>query len=152
MALLREIRKTRLIWLCVLGCGIVANAQSPPTNILDVKTIFVDSLGQGEYAPLIRDKIINRLVTSGRFQVALDPDKADAVLTGSGEVSTAIRYNNGNGGSRADATVVVRLVSKDQKILWVFEAKNGGFTRSASSSVADKVVKGLIKAATPPKK
>jgi hypothetical protein len=119
---------------------------------LEVRSIFVDPLGQGEFSGVIRDKIINRLVASGRFQVVNDPDKADAVLTGSVSEAPVNRYNNGSGGTRFDANAVLRLVAKDQRILWVSEAKNGAFSRSASSSVADRIVKDLVKAASPPKK
>ena len=101
---------------------------------------------------MIRDKIINRLAKSGRFQVVLSPEKADAVLTGSGDVARSQRYSEGSGGTRWDATAVVRLVTNDQRILWVSEAKNGIFSRSASSSVADRIVKDLMKAVSPPKK
>jgi hypothetical protein len=129
----------RIIRLCVLVCcGVLAQAQGPQ-SIDEVRTIFVDTLGQSEADTVIRDKIINRLAASGRFQVAADPDKADAVLTGSASA------NEGRRGW--DMTTAVRLVTKDQRILWVSEAKNGRFARSASSSVADHIVKDLLKAA-----
>jgi hypothetical protein len=117
-----------------------------------VKTIFVDSLGRGEWSAIIRDKIINRLVASGRFQVVFDSDKTDATLTGSGDVSKTDSYDNGSGGTRWDATAVMRLITKDQRVLWASESKNSRFARSASSSVADHIVKDLLKAASPPKK
>jgi Lipopolysaccharide-assembly len=130
-----------------------ASAQDKSRQDWDaVNAIFVDALGQGELSTVIRDKIINRLATSGRFQVVSDPTKADAVLTGSVSEAAVNRYSNGTGGTRFDATAAVRVVTKDQKILWVSEAKNGGFARSASSSVADRIVKDLLKAASPPKK
>lgn len=118
-----------------------------PQGLADVKTIFVDTLGQGESVSVIRDKIINRLATSGRFQVVFEPEKADAVLTGS---VTETRLGTG-----WDATAVVRLVTKDERILWVSEAKNKRKvfkSPSASSSVADKIIDDLMKAASPLKK
>jgi hypothetical protein len=123
-----------------------------PQSVADVRTIFVDSLGDGEGPSVIRDKIINRLASSARFQVVLERDKADSILTGSGDVARTDRYNNGSGGTRWDATVVVRLITKDQRILWAYETKNNRFARSASSSVADHIVKDLLKAASPLKK
>jgi hypothetical protein len=84
--------------------------------------------------------------------VVLDSEKADAVLTGSSDVSKIDRYNNGSGGTRWDANAAVRLITKDQRILWVSETKNNHFARSATSSVADHIVKDLLKAASPPKK
>ena len=142
----------RIVCRCILAsCGFLIQAQSPQ-SLAEVKTVFVDSLGQGEWSTIIRDKIINRLATSGRFQVVLDSDKADAILTGSGDVSKSDHYSNGSGGTRWDATAAVRLITKDQRILWVSETKNNRFARSASSSVADHIVKDLLKAASPPKK
>jgi TonB family protein len=51
-------------------------------SLAAVRAIFVDSLGQSELSIIIRDKIINRLVASGRFQVVLDPDKARCGVDG----------------------------------------------------------------------
>jgi hypothetical protein len=142
-------RGMRFARLCILASsGILAPSQ-PPQSLAEVKTIFVDSLGNGEWSTIIRDKIINRLAASDRFQVVLDSDKADAILTGSGDVSKADRYDNGSGGTRWDATAVVRLITRDQRILWASEAKNNRFARSASSSVGDRIVKDLLRAASP---
>jgi hypothetical protein len=140
----------RLRVLLCMAFALVGRGQTAQ-SLAQVKTIFVDSLGQGESPNVIRDKIINRLSSSVRFQVVLDRDKADAVLTGSASESQTVNYSNGNGGSGFSASVVVRLIGKDQSILWASEAKNGHFTRSASSSVADNIVKSLMKAAAPPK-
>jgi hypothetical protein len=137
----------RIFSPCILACyGFLAHAAQPPQSLDEVKTVVVDSLGQGEWPTIIRDKIINRLVASGRFQVVFDPDKADAILTGSVIESQVDRG--------FDVTAVVRLMTKDQRILWVSEAKNNKnpFARSASSSVADRIVKDLLKAVSPPKK
>lgn len=122
-----------------------------PVALTDVHTIFVDTLGTGEASGLIRDKIINRLVSSKRFDVVLTPEKADAILTGSVEEAQSVHFNQGTGGTRFSANAAVRLITKDQRILWTFEGKNGAFSRSASSSVADRVVKELLKAVAPPK-
>lgn len=121
-------------------------------DLAGVTTIYVDALGGGENSGLIRDKIVNRLIKSGRFQVSNDPAKSDATLTGSVAESQMFGFSNGSGGTRYDATAAVRLISRDQAVLWVSETKNGRFSRSASSSVADHIVKGLLKAALPSKK
>jgi hypothetical protein len=140
--------RMRTVSLCILACcGVLAQTQSPQ-SLADIKTIFVDSLGQGEGPSVIRGKIINRLASSDRFQVVLDREKADAVIVGSASETSRAHYVDGTGGTGFDATVVVRLVTKDQRILWTSEAKNGRFgQRSASSSVADHIVKDLLKAA-----
>jgi hypothetical protein len=142
----------RIAWLGIIAaCTLTAQTQAPK-SLAEVQTIFVDSLGQTATSVLIRDKIINRLAASARFQVVLDGNKADAILTGSGTVSQGQTYTNGSGGTHYDASAAVRLVTRDQRILWVSETKNSLFARSATSSVADHIVKELLKAATPSKK
>jgi hypothetical protein len=132
----------------------VAQAQGQaqnPQNLADVKTLFVDSLGQGEFPNVIRDKIIKGLTATGRFEVTLDPREADATLKGSATESQPIHYGNGNG-SRYESNVAVQLVGKDQQILWTFEATKGRFSsKSATSSAAETIVKELLKAARPHK-
>ena len=120
----------------------------------EVKKIFVDSFGAAEGAELIKEKLINRLVKSGRVTVVDNRVAADAVLSGIGEVNKGVRYSSNSGqyggaasgGTSYDATLVVRLLGKDKQILWVDEAKPGFMPGSVSSSVADKVSKNLLKA------
>jgi hypothetical protein len=135
----------RIIWLgIVAACALAAQTQTPK-GLEDVHTIFVDSLGSSEGSGLIRDKLINRLSASKRFQVVLDADKADSIMTGSGVDSASGMYG------AVHASAAVCLVTKDQKTLWVSAAKNSLFKGSASSSLADNIVKELEKAAAPPK-
>jgi hypothetical protein len=143
-------RKAFVLLLALSALAAHSQAQNPAA-LTDVHTIFVDTLGTGQASGLIRDKIINRLVSSKRFEVVLSADKADAILTGSVEEAQGVRFDQGTGGTRYSANAAVRLITKDQRILWTFEGKNGMFSRSASSSVADRVVKELLKAVTPPK-
>lgn len=123
----------------------------PSQNLADVKTLFVDSLGSGEFPNVIRDKIIKGLTATGRFEVTLDPREADATLKGTASETQPIHYGNGNG-SRYESTVAVRLVDKDQQVLWSFESTKGRFSsKSASSSAAETIVKELLKVARPHK-
>jgi hypothetical protein len=128
-------------------------------SLKDVKAIYVDSFGNAEGANMIREKVINRLAKSQSVSVVLDIGKADAILTGIGEVSKGYRESanvgayggTAGGGTIYDATAAIRLITKDKQILWADEARPSGlFTRGASSgvtsSVADKIVKSLLKA------
>jgi hypothetical protein len=134
----------------VLGSVQVAQAQ-PAQNLADVKRLFVDSLGQGEFPNLIREKIITGLTAGGRFELTLDPGMADATLTGSATESQPIHYGNGNG-SRYEANVTVRVLGKDKQVLWTYEATRGRFSsKRATASAAQDIVKGLLKAARPQK-
>jgi hypothetical protein len=136
--------------LVLLQVAQVAPAQ-PAQNLANVKTLFIDSLGQGEFANVVREKIINGLTAGGRFELTLDPSAADATLTGSATESQPIHYGNGNG-SRYEADVAVRVVGKDKQVLWTYEATKGRFsTKRATASAAADIVKGLLKAAHPQK-
>lgn len=137
--------------IALLSVAVLSQAQQAKT-INDVHVIFVDSLGPENTSSMIRDKIINRLTASKRFQVSLDPAKADAILSGSAEVTRGVRFTDEGGGTRYDGTAAIRLITPDKTILWTYETKSNGFARSASSSVADHIVKELEKAATPKRK
>jgi hypothetical protein len=106
-------------------------------RLRDVRKIAIESLGNTEAAGLVREKLINRLVASGRFVVVEDSSASDAVLTGT---------VGANGYGRADAAAI-RLVTRDGRTLWGTEAR-GGFRSSASSSVADHLIKELLTAMT----
>jgi len=138
----------------ILALLVVAAVTTLGQDIKSIKTIYVDSFGNAAGADMIREKVINRLAKSQVVSVVMDVDKADAVLTGIGEVSKGYRHSanvgeyggSAQGGTTYDATLAIRLVTKDKRILWTDEAKPGRFfTRSVSSSVADKVVKNLLK-------
>ena len=140
--------------LCVAASLGLLCAQDAVQRLQDVKKVYVGSFGDGPGSELIRSKVISRLVKSNRVEVVEVPDQADAILTGVGELSKTTYYNanatstnaNASGGTRYNATAGARLLNKQQKILWADEASTGFFYRSASSSVADKIVKNLLKA------
>jgi len=131
------------------------NAQ----ELQSIHKIFVGSFCNGEDADLIRSKVITRLVKSGKIEVVQSAEQADAMLTGGGSISKSTYYHasstdgtgNASGGTKYHATAGVQLISKDQKILWADDTSNGFFSRSASSSLADNIVKHLLKAMTPPR-
>jgi len=133
-------------------CGLLC-AQERAQRLQDVRRIYVDSFGAGDGADVVRSKIITRLVKAGRFEVVQSADQADAVLTGASQLSKTAHYSanangqyaNASGGTRYHATAGVQLVGKNQKILWADVTSNGAFSRSASSGLADRIVKNLLK-------
>lgn len=135
-------------------------AEDSVQRLQDVKRIYVDSFGNGENADVIRSKVITQLVKSNQFEVVQTPEKADAILTGAGTVSQRAVYSasangqfgNASGGTRFDATAGVQLVNKQQTILWADNVSNGRFSRSATSSLAENIVKNLLKAVSDAKK
>ena len=138
-----------VIGLC--WCAVLLLAQHQPQNLQDVRTIFVDSTGQGEFPNVLRASIVSHILSKGRFQVTLDPHDADAVLRVSVSEAQAVHQSKSTGGGRYDATVDVRMVSKDQQVLWVSATNGRVFSRTAAS-VGENVVKELLKAAEHPGK
>lgn len=128
----------------VLFIAQVAQGQ-PPQNLADVKTILVDSVGQGEFSNTLRERIINGLSTSGRFQFTLDPQAADATLKVSVSGEQAVHHGTGVKG-RFDGTLQVQMVGKDQRVLWT-SAANGQFFSRTAPAIAANVIKELMKAA-----
>jgi S1-C subfamily serine protease len=106
-------------------------------RLRDVRKIAVESLGNTDAAGLVREKLINRLVASGKLIVVEDSSDADAVLTGT--VGANIY-------GRADVAAI-RLVTRDGRTLWGNETRRG-WGKSASSSVADHLAKELLTAMT----
>jgi S1-C subfamily serine protease len=115
-----------------------AATHRPIGRLSDIKTIAFSSFGNSVSADLVREKISNRLVKSGRLTFVEDPQQADAVLTGVLGVDVY---------GRAD-TAAFKLVTWDGRIIWVGEdtVQFRWRTGSASSHVADKVANGLLKA------
>jgi hypothetical protein len=109
--------------------------HKPIERIRDLTSIAIASFGASDGAALVREKLSNRLVTSGRLMVVEDPEGADAVLTG--VVGTDI-YGSAS-------TAAFKLTTCDGHIIWVGETSARG-SRSASSDIADKIANGLLKA------
>lgn len=139
-----------LIWSAAFG---ICYGDQPARRLLDVKTVYVDTFGAAPGADLLRESVIGRLAKSGRFEVIEDRQNADAVLVGVGEISkhykefASLDKDEGKATGRArgrtivDATLAVRLMSQERKILWADDARTDD-----SSYAAMSVVKSLLKA------
>ncbi len=143
-------RTSVLAELCLLASGFgLVEAQSVQ-RLQDVHKIYVDSFGTSEGADVVRSKIISRLVKSGRFEVVQSRERADAVLAGASQITKTSHYSasssgSASGGTRYHATAGVQIIGKDDKILWADDNSSGAFSRSASSSLADRIVKDILK-------
>lgn len=74
--------------LCLSAWALVCEAgepAGPQEELLGVRRLFIDKFGGGESASQIRDMVIAGLHQAGLFVITENPDKADAVLRGSGE-------------------------------------------------------------------
>lgn len=98
-----------------------------------VRKIYIGSLGSGEGPDMLRDKIAHHL-QENNFEVVDSPDKADAVFSGTGKWDH-VRVQQFS----------ARLVTGDERVLWSGEVSSGGWIRSASTSVANKLVDQMIR-------
>jgi hypothetical protein len=142
--------------LSALLSSVLLCAQGAVERLQDVRTICVGSLGTGEAAELVRSKVIAHLAKASRFEVVESPDRADAVLVGVSDLSETPYYSASSGGlgvpARASAgtisraTAGVQLINRDKRVLWADDTSSRASSRSASSSLADRIVKDLLKA------
>lgn len=102
-------------------------------SAMKVRKIFIASLGEGDGPDMLRDKIA-RTLEQNHFVIVDKAEAADAVLSGAGQWSN-LRVRK----FRA------RLAAGEQ-VIWSGEVSSGGWVRSASSSVADKLVDQLMSA------
>jgi hypothetical protein len=117
----------------LLLLALTLSAQSAQ-RLSDVHKIFVGSLGDGYDADIIREKIIARLVESGKVTIVNAPAGADAFLSGAGQASVH------------DATAAIELTGKGGDVLWAGEGTSGLLYRSATSSAASAAAKSLLNA------
>ena len=112
-----------------------------PLHAQNTKTIRVDQLvaddpsGQG-VTNLLTSKLISYLTKYG-VPVVESGDEADAVLTGSFQITSATN----NGYTRYHVQGAMRLTDKDGKVLWGDVVHSGPLARSATSSFAENVAK-----------
>jgi hypothetical protein len=117
-------------------------------RLRDVKSIHVASLGTAPGASLIREKIVRKLTAARVFSLVDSPQDADAVLTGVGEIVTVpgLSPPGAPADSSSRAALTLRLVSKQKRVLWTAEIYPRFLARSASSSLADRVARDLLRA------
>lgn len=153
------------------------NAQSVKGNpkLRDVKKIYVDVLGDGDQAEIVREKLKIRLAEKGQFQIVENYSEADAVLSGTLTLEKDITSSGGGGtvvtGGKKTTTVITNNGSntnsmfigvfrlRDAKTgddLWIYDFSHrklfGIFSQANRSSsdaynqVAKRTVKKLLEA------
>jgi hypothetical protein len=146
---IRPLSSTVPSWLVVIFSGLLS-AQDAAKPLQDVHSIYVDSFKGGDAADAIRSKIILELGKIRRLEVVASADQADAVLTGASQIAKVARNApkaNSRNADRYHATAGVRLIGKDQNILWADDPSIGAPSHfTATSSLADRIVKDLLKA------
>jgi hypothetical protein len=104
-------------------------------QLAEVKTIYVDPLGDGAEATAVRDALVAELERSGRFAVAAERTSADAVMKGA--VTTGAK----------GARVALRLVNADGEVIWPVGGANATWTGAADAT--PRAVTALVEAARP---
>lgn len=111
-------------------------AGTAPTMLLEVKQVYVDSLGETPLSVQVRQMFINDLQSSGRFVVIESRNKADAVFKGS-----ARQMSNG----REGVSVALRLVNAKGQVIWSTVSGRRGRTYAGySAEVTNKITKDLL--------
>jgi hypothetical protein len=85
------------------------NSRPPSKNLLAVRRVYVDLLGVAPEEETLRKALIQRLLSSGRFDVVESRRDADAVFEGSVK-------RTGEGGERV--TLGLRLVNAAGDVVW----------------------------------
>jgi len=147
----------RFYWLAgffVLTCAGVSLGQDS-VQLQGTRTIYVDSLGDDSDAAAIRRGITDRLTKAGRFEVVESADKADAVLSGGGNLTTTRDPTTRGTRKRTHfhAAATVQLKDKDQKLLWSKDEQYDSISHKLSTEgLGRKIAEDLVKDATPKKK
>jgi hypothetical protein len=93
--------------MLLAAMGANGQAVDLAAQLRGVKRLYIDKFGGGEGASQLRDMMIASLQKAGLFVVTENPERADAVLRGSGEdlVFTDVFQSNESVGARANASV-----------------------------------------------
>jgi len=102
------------------------NARLASAMLLTVKRVYVDPLGDDSFSQQLREKLIDSLQASGRFEVISNRDDADAVFKGSAKQVLKPGSNS---------SVVLELVNAGGQVVWSLSSQKGG--RILSSDAAD---------------
>jgi hypothetical protein len=129
-----------------IGCSSYGGQDlSIETNysaLMEVKSIYIDDFGGAEGSDLVREKLLVRLINSGRFNVVENQDRADALLVGSAGVSSRIV----NGNTDYNGNGFLRLVeANSQTTIWGHQYQRGFMLGgSVSTRVANQMADQLL--------
>lgn len=120
----------------VVGAGLTRGleARADAARLVAVRRVYVDALGGGAGGMRVRETLIARLRSSGRFEVVEARDEADAVFKGS--VGRA-----GAGG----VSLALRLVNAEGRVIWSAASGRRGRVRPGTeSAVAEGAARVLL--------
>jgi hypothetical protein len=149
------------------------SATTPPdleqgisSRLLQVKRIYVESLGDDPASRQLQALLIDAITASKRFVITENKDRADAIMkgvgtekssqelhatkegtiVGTGRGAAGVSDSSTNTETITEAHLTIRLVSSDGDVLWSTEKESTGAKyKGASADVADAVVKQLVR-------
>ncbi len=163
------LRPITIVALCclLLGChrtfGVPTDLVQDLPALTSIRSIYIEDLAHGEDphlvegSDLVKERIREKLVQSGRFSIVDTPEEADASLTG---VAGFQRWYfgmesfyglEGSLNTQYSGIGMVRLLdSKTKQPIWTHEYETGFFhpTQSVADRVADQVADKLLSAVT----
>jgi hypothetical protein len=97
------------------------------TKLAGVKAVYVHSLGEGNDAAMLREKLIAKIVNAGLWRVVDTPERADAEIMGRGMTrkieSALVLKGIATADTSYQSVLVVRLVDKQKNILWAYDSE-----------------------------
>jgi hypothetical protein len=154
------VRKDSLLIICFLAATQVlysgkldGSAAQTAETLLQVKKVYVTSLGGKQGAAELRDKLILRLKKCPDIEVVGSSSEADAILTGTGEtwlngyINTSSKPSPYSRQPVYDGYLSVELHGKSGTVLWSYLAKPGKFQwNDVPQDLVNRTVKNLLSA------
>jgi phosphate transport system substrate-binding protein len=119
------------IALLILAINLPLFAQRA-ARLPEVKTVYIDSLGQGKRAADIREHLVRRLEHSSEIKITSDIAKADAVIKGTGQIwavgeITLSPHSHSANETMLEGYLSVEVVGKEGQTLWSYLATPSKF-------------------------
>jgi hypothetical protein len=104
--------------------------EEPRLSLVDVKSVYVDFVGNETSQRVLREVLLEKLQASNRFTLSKARDNADAVLTVTMKRPAAVASNAPHSAARVFA---VQLISAQGQVLWPLKGRRLERTYSAAS-------------------
>jgi phosphate ABC transporter phosphate-binding protein len=120
-----------LLFVVAVSAALPGYSQTAE-KLPQVKSLYVDSLGQSKRSVDLRDRLVRRLEHSHEIEITGDSAKADAVLKGSGQIWAVGEVSLSPHSHSLNAPVLegylsVEVVGKDDQTLWSYLATPSKF-------------------------
>ncbi len=133
----------RTMTLLIVSAAVLCAQESTVQRLQDVKSIYIapQSKGNEDVGDMIESKLVSHLSRS--VAIVESEEKADAILHWN-SVLTGTTDRMGRPHYRLAGAV--KLINKDDVVLWADDVSSSRYARSVTSSFADDVAKKLLQA------